>query len=245
MARTRFCVWCVAAMPTRQAFSNFIFTIVALFVMGLVGMLLKARYRLPSEMAPVKAIPVAMPVGDDPVAEARAYKSGEYWVLPRPELINSRGNEADTLRVRSGTKEDVFVLYFVDAAEATWDHPRRATDQAAAFDKSTTQRVVEAGRSATTLVKGLLEKHPFKVYTKWNRVPETERFYALIAIELEPGKWSDLGELLVRLGYALPTGAPTTTMPSEMKASGDHAKELQAALSAAKTQHAGLWAAAK
>jgi hypothetical protein len=227
-------------MPTSEAFRNFIFTLIVLFVMGIIGMLLKASYRLPSEVAPIKAIPVAQPV-EAPVAEARAYKSGDFWVLPNPKLIDSRGNEADTLRIKSGTKEDVFVLYFVDALEATWDHPKRISEQAAAFNHAPGQKVVDAGKNALAYVKNLLTQKPFKVYTKWGRVPETERFYALVSVEIEPGKTVDLGELLLRKGYALATGQPTPLMPSEMKASGDHAKDLQKALALAKTEHVGLW----
>ena len=227
-------------MPTSEAFRNFIFTLIVLFVMGVVGMLLKASYRLPSEMAPIKAIPVAQPV-ETPVAEARAYKSGEFWVLPHPQLIDSRGNEADTLRIRSGTKEDVFVLYFVDALEATWDHPKRITEQAANFNHVPSQKVVDMGKNALAYVKNLLMQHPFKVYTKWGRVPDTERFYALVSVEIESGVTVDLGEMLVRKGYALANGLPTPAMPSEMKASADHAKDLQKALTLAKSEHMGLW----
>ncbi|WP_156346158.1 hypothetical protein [Verrucomicrobium spinosum] len=36
-------------MPPRAAISNFIMTVVILFFMLMLGMLLKARYRLPSE----------------------------------------------------------------------------------------------------------------------------------------------------------------------------------------------------
>ena len=102
MKSITFSVFCLPLMPTRQAFSNFIFTLITLSIMVVVGMLLKARYRLPSEMPAIKAIPVAQAVEDPPVAEPRAYKSGDFWVLSSPKLGKSRGMEADTLRVTTG-----------------------------------------------------------------------------------------------------------------------------------------------
>ena len=228
-------------MPTRQAFSNFIFTLITLSIMVVVGMLLKARYRLPSEMPAIKAIPVAQAVEDPPVAEPRAYKSGDFWVLSSPKLGKSRGMEADTLRVTSGTKEDVFVLYFVDAAEASWSHPKKIAAQAEQFNQILPQKLVEGGQSALAYVQKTLSEHPFKIYTKWGRVPDTERFYGLVSVEIEPGKTVDLGDLLVSKGFALPTGLTTAAMPAEMKTSIDHTKELQKSLALAKAERRGIW----
>ena len=235
-------------MPTRDALSNFFITIVALFFMALIGMLLKACYRLPSERqmsaaglaAVPKAIPIAIPV-DIPAPEPRGYQEGGFWVLPHPQLVPSRGNEADTLRIRSGPKEDVFVLYFVDALEATLTHPKRISQQSAYFGNAPAQRVIEYGGKALAYVSELLTKKPFVVYTKKGRVPESERFYAMISVEMEPGKMSDLGELLVRKGYAEPIGQGINTMPGKMKPVNEYLKELKKAESQAKAERAGLW----
>ncbi len=240
-------------MPTREAFSNFIITLIVLFFMAIIGMLLKARYRLPSERSQVetigggavpKAIPVAQPV-EVYIPEARAYKSGEYWVLPHPELVVSRGNEADTLRIKSGDKEDVFVLYFVDALDATWTHPKRINEQSAYFGKSPTQRVLEFGSQALGYVTQILRERHFQVYTKWGRVPESERYYAMISVELEPGKRYDLAELLVRKGFASPTGQAANSMPASMKPVEEYSHSLLKALSQAKADRAGIWAYAQ
>ena len=104
-------------MPPRAAISNFIMTMVILFFMFIIALLLKGRMRLPSEQKAAEAarhpspdhVPKAIPVGQK-VAEPRAYKSGSFWVLPHPEFVDSRSNDADTLRIKSGPKEDVFVL---------------------------------------------------------------------------------------------------------------------------------------
>lgn len=237
-------------MPPRAAISNGIITVVILFFMLLLGMLLKARYRLHSDSAssavPVaavpKAIPVAIPVqSQEPVHEARAYKVGDWWVLPNPELVPSRANEADTLRIKSGAKEDVFVLYFVDAAEISASRPKRLREQAEFFQKAPQNVVLATGEQAMAFVGKQLSTHKFKVYTKWGRVPESERYYAFITVELEKNKHYDLGELLVRKGFAAPLGQQTGSLPPQLPASDQYVQQLGRALAMARTEQAGAW----
>jgi hypothetical protein len=240
-------------MPPRAAISNGIITVVIVFFMVLLGLLLKARYRLPSER-PVpkaiavtevpKAVPVAVPV-QEAVHEARAFRQGDWWVLPAPELVESRANEADTLRIKSGPKEDVFVLYFVDAAEISPTRVTRIREQSTFFSKATQENVLRIGQEAQQFVRGLLTKHPFKVYTRWGRVPESERFYAFIMVEIEKGKPYDLGELLVRKGFAAPLGQQTAPLPPPLATSDKYVAKLGTAMEAARTERAGAWAFAK
>lgn len=235
-------------MHPRATISNGIITVVILFFMLMLGMLLKARYRLASEDkitqvkdAPVpKAIPVAMAV-EMKVHEARAYKQGDWWVLPSPKLVVSRANEADTLRIRSGPKEDVFVLYFVDAAESTFSHPKRLRDQSSFFQKAPEDRLVTSGSEALNWVTELLTKHPFTVFTRWGRVPDRERFYAFIRVEIAPGKFADLGEMLVRRGYASPVGQQTKPLPETLPTAEQYVAELGRALTLAQRERAGAW----
>lgn len=237
-------------MEPRAAVSNGIITIVIVFFMLMLGMVLKARYRLanatpgppPTESTIVpKAIPVAIPVEPE-VHQARAYKDGEWWVLPQPQLVISRANEADTLRIRSGVKEDVFILYFVDAIEANVTRPKRLRDQAELFQSLSQNHLMESGHQAVAWVTELLTKHPFVVYTKWGRHPDSERFYGFIRVELKPGETHDLGELLVRRGFASPSGQQTQTLPSSMPALPRYVKLLGEALAQAKLERSGAWA---
>lgn len=236
-------------MPPRAAISNGIITLVIVFFMVLLGLLLKARYRLPSER-PVKAIavaevpkaiPVAVPV-QEAVHEARAYKQGDWWVLPAPELVDSRANEADTLRIKSGPKEDVFVLYYVDAAETSATRVTRIREQSTFFSRAPQNDVLKTGLEAQEFVRELLKRHHFKVYTKWGRVPESERYYAFITVELEKGKEFDLGEILVRKGFAAPLGQQTAPLPPQLPPSDRYAAQLGTAMSAARNERAGAWA---
>jgi len=236
-------------MPPRAAISNGIITVVIVFFMLILGMLLKARYRLgtdekdknaASAVIP-KAIPVAIPV-EMKVNEARAYKQGDWWVLPNPELVVSRANEADTLRVRSGPKEDVFALYYVDAAESSWTHAKRLREQSNYFLKAPPEKVLETGAQALAWVTDLLTKHRFIVYTKWGRVPESERFYAFIQVETSTGVMEDLGELLVRRGYGSPVGQQTLVLPEALPKAAKYAGGLAKSLTQAKVERVGAWA---
>lgn len=224
---------------------------VILFFMFITGLLLKARYRLPSERKAAeaaqadagggsgRAVPKAIPVGQR-IYEPRSYKTGEFWVLSNPQLVEARSNDADTLRIKSGPKEDVFVLYGADAAQATWTHPRRVSDQAAYFGGVSQNRVLDVGSRALAWVTQLLATRPFIVYTKWSRVPETERYYAFVRVEVD-GKQHDLGEMLVKNGFAAPNGPAPDEMPEAGRTPADYHHSLQRVLSQAKAERAGVW----
>lgn len=240
-------------MPPRAAISNGIITLVIVFFMVLLGLLLKARYRLPSERDVPKAvavddvpkaIPVAVPV-QETVHEARAFKQGDWWVLPTPELVESRANEADTLRIKSGPKEDVFVLYFVDAAETSATRVTRIREQSTFFSRAPQDDVLKTGAQAQAFVRDLLMRHPFRVYTKWGRVPESERYYAFVTVEIEKGKHFDLGEILVRKGFAAPLGQQTAPLPPQLPPPDRYAAQLGTAMAAARNERLGAWAYAR
>jgi len=234
-------------MQPRAAVNNGIITIVVVFFMLMVGMVLKARYRLAlmeparerEETVVPKAIPVAMAVEPE-IHQPRAYQEGDWWVLPQPELVVSRANEADTLRIKSGVKEDVFVLYFVDALETQPTRPNRLQDQAEYYQKAPQDNLLVTGEEALRFVTELLRNAPFKVYTKWGRVPDSERFYAFIRVEMG-NKTYDLGEMLVRHGYASPNGQKTTALPDVMPEADQYVKELGRALTRAKVDRSGAW----
>lgn len=231
-------------MPPRAAISTGIVTVVIVFFMILLGLLLKARYRLPSERPVPKAIPVtevprAIPVAV-PVTEERV-QQGDWWVLPSPELVDSRANEADTLRIKSGLKEDVFVLYFVDAAETSPTRVTRVREQSAFFHKVTQDQVLKTGVAAQEFVSDLLTRYPFKVYTKYGRVPESERYYAFITVEMEQGRHFDLGEILVRKGFAAPLGQQTAPLPPQLLTPERYVSQLGKAMEIAQKERAGAW----
>lgn len=239
-------------MAPRAAINNGVITLVIVFFMIMVGMLLKARYRLTTNEAQVtqeeSSVPKAIPVTiatvpeDEQVQEARAYRQGEWWVLPHPELVISRANEADTLRIRSGPKEDIFVLYFVDALEVRSTRPQKLREQETFYQNVQGRKLLQLGGEALAWVSDTLRKYPFVVYTMWNRVQDTERSYAMIRVEMEPGKTYDLGELLVRRGFASPAGMQINSLPESGPSKDEYLKSLGRALTQAKVNRAGAWA---
>ena len=228
-------------MPLRDTLLNLAITCVLVLIIVLVAILLKG-----SRPDPLPALPVSvaqLPPGQSLENDRAALP--EFKVFPKARFIESRTNEADTLRIKVSDTEDehVFVLYFVDALDASWTHPQRVQEQARYFDVSG-EKVVSEGLKATQYVTQLLKDRPFSVMTRWEQVPERSRFYALILVEHTPGSWVYLADLLVQQGFARVAGV-TTSLPSDARSLNDYALELQALRKQAEQRKAGVWAASK
>ena len=228
-------------MPLRDTLLNLAITCVLVLIIVLVAILLKE-----SRPDPLPALPVGvaqLPPGQ--ILDSGPTALPEFKVFPKARFIESRTNEADTLRIKvSDTEEEqVFVLYFVDALDASWTHPQRVQEQARYFGVSG-EKVVSEGLKATQYVTQLLKDRPFSVMTRWEQVPERSRFYALILVEHTPGSWVYLADLLVQQGFARVAGV-TTSLPSDARSLNDYALELQALRKQAEQRKAGVWAASK
>ena len=228
-------------MPLRETLLNLAITCVLVLIIVLVAILLKE-----SRPDPLPALPVGvaqLPPGQSLDSGPAALP--EFKVFPKARFIESRTNEADTLRIKvSDTEEEqVFVLYFVDALDASWTHPQRVQEQARYFGVSG-EKVVSEGLKATQYVTQLLKDRPFSVMTRWEQVPERSRFYALLLVEHTPGSWVYLADLLVQQGFARVAGV-TTSLPSDARSLNDYALELQALRKQAEQRKAGVWAASK
>ena len=228
-------------MPLRDTLLNLAITCVLVLIVVLVAILLKE-----SRPAPAAAVPVGVaqvPPGQN-VDVGRA-PLPEFKVFPKAKFIESRTNEADTLRFKVSDTEDehVFVLYFVDALDASSTHPQRVQEQARYFGVSS-QRVIEEGQRAAAYVTKLLKEHPCSVMTRWEEVPGLSRYYALVLVEISAGKWVYLADLLVQQGYARVAGV-TTSLPSDSRSMNDYALELQTLRKQAEQRKAGIWAASK
>lgn len=228
-------------MPLRDTLLNLAITCVLVLIVVLVAILLKE-----SRPAPAAAVPVGVaqvPPGQGMDAGRAALP--EFKVFPKAKFIESRTNEADTLRFKVSDTEDehVFVLYFVDALDASSTHPQRVQEQARYFGVSS-QRIIEEGQRAAAYVTKLLKEHPCSVMTRWEEVPGLSRYYALVLVEISAGKWVYLADLLVQQGYARVAGV-TTSLPSDARSMNDYALELQALRRQAEQRKAGIWAASK
>jgi endonuclease YncB( thermonuclease family) len=131
----------------------------------------------------------------------------------------------------------------VDAPDISLIHPQRVQEQARYFGVSS-QRVIEEGQRAAQYVTKLLNEHPFTVMTRWEEVPGLSRYYALILVEISPGKPVYLADLLVQQGFARVAGV-TSSLPADARSINDYALELQALKRHAQQSKAGIWAASK
>jgi hypothetical protein len=186
------------------------------------------------------AVPAATPVAIAKGPKERRVED-RFLSFPKPEIIPSPDNEADTLRLKVAGEEYIFVLYFVDALDASAAHPERVSAQAAYFGKAAPSDVTETGKEARDYVLKLLSTHAFQLLTRWERVPNTDRYYALILLENEPKKWLYLADLLVRQGYARIDGV-TTPLPDDKRSVEAYLYELRSSASYARQRRLGIWA---
>jgi endonuclease YncB( thermonuclease family) len=225
-------------MPFRDTLLNLAITCVLVLIIVLVAILLKE-----SRPAPLQALPVMM--AQVPAGQASRAPLPEFKIFPKAKLIESRANEADTLRIKVSDTEDehIFVLYFVDAPDISLTHPQRVQEQGRYFGVSS-QRVIEEGQRAANYVTQLLKQQPFTVMTRWEEVPGLSRYYALILVEISPGKQVYLADLLVQQGYARVAGV-TSSLPADSRSINDYALELQELKRRAQHSKAGIWVASK
>ncbi len=225
-------------MPFRDTLLNLAITCVLVLIIVLVAILLKE-----SRPAPLQALPVMM--AQVPAGQASRAPLPEFKIFPKAKLIESRANEADTLRIKVSDTEDehIFVLYFVDAPDISLIHPQRVQEQGRYFGVSS-QRVIEEGQRAANYVTQLLKQQPFTVMTRWEEVPGLSRYYALILVEISPGKQVYLADLLVQKGYARVAGV-TSSLPADSRSINDYALELQELKRRAQQSKAGIWVASK
>lgn len=224
-------------MPLRDTLLNLAITCVLVLIIVLVAIVLKENRPQPPSALPVALAQVVPgPAGRAPLTE--------FKVFPKARLVESRANEADTLRIKvdDTEEEQVFVLYFVDALDASWTHPQRVQEQGRYFGVANHQRIVDEGAKAMQYVTGLLKDKPFTVMTRWEEVPDRSRFYALVLVEVSPGRHAYLADLLVQQGYARLAGV-TTRLPADARTAEQYALELQQLRQQAQRNKAGIWAA--
>lgn len=231
-------------MPIRDTLLNLAIAAVLVLIVVLGGILLKE-----SRPAPAAAVPVRMagvPGESLPREGGRPRPvTDAFQIFSSPEvtLVESRANEADTLRLRIGAEEIVFVLYFVDALEASMTHPQRVADQARYFGRTQEKNIVSVGGEAAAHVAELLKTRPFEVMTRWERVPNTLRYYALIRFKQADGRSDYLMSHLLRQGYAR-LGGVETPLPDDPRDLPSILVDLVALSRQARERRQGIWALA-
>jgi endonuclease YncB( thermonuclease family) len=222
-------------MQLRETLLNLAITSVLVLIVALVAVLLRE-----SRPGPVAAIPIA--VAQPTLEPEQVRTSGpEFDRLMDVAFVDSRANEADTLRFRIGRKEEVFRLYYIDALEASWTHPQRIAEQSRYFGHASREDVVAVGEEAVRYVAQLLATKPYQVLTRWESVPNLARYYALIIVEMKPGEWVYLSDLLIQKGFARLNGV-TTYLPEDSRSIETYIHELQGLARDARSQKRGIWA---
>jgi hypothetical protein len=229
-------------MPFRTAIMNLAITAALVLVIVLGGILFRQKKVKEKAKTPPTAAKSGLNAGD--VAQSATpvvADAHRFEVLKNLRLLDSQVNEADTLRVRHGERELTFVLYFIDALESRRDHPQQVTKQAKWFDVKE-ERVIEVGQEAAREVLKLLRQHPFEIYTKWDHVPNTTRYYALVKIQLPEGPIY-LADFLVRRGYALRGDSVMVDLPAGDKRDvPTYLAYLKGLTEKAKNTRSGAWA---
>ncbi len=227
-------------MPLRDTLLNLAITAVLVLMVVLGGILLKESRPSPPPAVPVRVAGVPGETLPDEGGSPKD-KEDKFLIFPRATLVESRANEADTLRIRIGNEEHIFVLYFIDALEASMNHPQRVAEQARYFGRTNEKVITSTGAEAAAYVAELLKTRPFEVITRWERVPNTLRYYALIRFLREDGQRVYLMDLLLRKGYARLDGVDTA-LPGDSRDLPTYLAELMSLSRKAREEKQGVWA---
>lgn len=169
---------------------------------------------------------------------AGEHSTGNWRKLDRPRLIENGGNDGDSFFIAHDGGEERYRLYFVDTPETTRRYPDRLGHQARYFGRISFDNLIAGGKEAKEFTLEQLRRHPIEVWTKGERVMDSDRLHALVRFPSQPGQpW--LHEELVKAGlariYTLPANLPDGT-PKEK-----HLLQLKDLETGARREKRGLW----
>lgn len=224
-------------MPLRSALVNLAITFALLLAVVVTGIIMRARQE---QSVLAKEIPMAGVLGGMGEAGRGLPKSrvDQFDTLLNPVLVETSTNKGDTLRVRHGSEEYVFVLYYIDALETNMDHPSKVSEQGRWFQTSE-KTVVQLGQAAATYVTKLLKANHFNVLTRWERVPHTEHYYAIVNVQ-QPEGLTNLADLLILNGFAR-VGSLMTELPDDFRDQATYLDALRRLDEKARIARAGIW----
>lgn len=164
-----------------------------------------------------------------------------FTILRGAKILEHRNNDGDSFHIAHDGKEHEFRLYFVDCPESRLHQYNgdRIRQQGRYFGGLSTDRTIAIGRDAKAFTRQLLESEPFTIYTRWQPVYDSGRYYAFVFLPDGDGGGEELSEKLVRAGLcrihtegaALPDGRPKK----------DFAQHLRALEKEAKARKRGAW----
>ena len=136
--------------------------------------------------------------------------SGKWEKLTNCRMVPNPADDGDSFYIRSGSREFLFRLYSVDAAETTMNYPERVAVQAQHFG-ITPEQAVRAGVEAEKFTARLLGGASITVDTCWQDAKGNSavpRYYAVITVD---GK--DVAEQLAAAGLARVYGFTPVNFP--------------------------------
>lgn len=152
-------------------------------------------------------------------------------------LLRHDSNDGDSFKVEHQGLAHHFRLYFADCAETYLNaqNAARVRDQGRAFGGLDDARTLTLGREARQFTRTLLQAGGFVIHTRWQRVYDSNRFYAFVVFP----DGADLSEKLVRAGLARihTTGTPLPDGRS-VRQFETHLRELE---SEARAAGRGAW----
>ena len=126
-----------------------------------------------------------------------ASKEGGFDVLHGVKFIQHGGNDGDSFHIAYEGEEFVFRLYYVDCPETSSARYRDRVVKQGEYFGLGVDEVVAVGLDAKDYVEDLLRKGELVIYTRWEEVYTSGRYYAFVRVD---GEW--LSELLVQRGLA-------------------------------------------
>ncbi|MFT6864030.1 MAG: endonuclease YncB(thermonuclease family), partial [Akkermansiaceae bacterium] len=168
-------------------------------------------------------------------------KQGRYFVLRDCHyLADKTYNDGDSFKIKTRDGRVVEVrLYYVDAAESKdkpyEDYRRRVADQGKDFGGLNYEKTIALGKEAKTYAEARLKSAELTIYTGWEEVYDSGRYYAFVKVGADEWWHETLVEKgLARIhtkGEELPDGTRY----------GTHKKELIALEKQAQRAKVGAW----
>ena len=167
----------------------------------------------------------------------RPEPDGHLVVLKHARLVDDSGNDGDSFKIAHDDGEQVLRLYFVDCPEKRQYAlvNDRLKDQAGYFGGLSIPQTVAAGMEAKAFTEKLLREQPFKIQTRWERVYDSERSYALVFFDDD----EELSEKLVKAGLCR-IHTKGTVMPDGRR-EFDFENHLRSLEREAKAAQRGAW----
>lgn len=204
-----------------------------------------ARWLLPLTAAAIAVVQLqrALPLPSlSPAPPPSTTPASSSWTrLDNCRLVPHPANDGDSFTISTGGNEWVFRLYFADTPETRQrsQGPDRIADQARYFGGIGTDAVITTGQQARSFTANILSHTPFTIFTRWEHVFDSRRFYAHVSLPKTQGSPSDLAEVLVSAGLARihTIGADHPLGPSERQ---QH-RHLRSLERKAKAARLGAW----